>query len=74
MSVRRPPHIDQHVRVVFLGATVPGVIGEIEEQRRRLLVRTEEGEEITFALSRATGQFVAEGSSTGPRLVFPDPR
>ena len=48
MPVRRPPHIGQHVRVVFLGATVPGVIDEIDEQERRLLVLTEEGEKITF--------------------------
>ena len=74
MPVRRPPHIGQHVEVVFLGATVPGVIDGIDEQERRLLVLTEEGEEITFALSRATGQFVAEGSPTGARLVFHDPR
>jgi hypothetical protein len=72
MPVRRPPHIGQHVRVVFLGATVPGVIDEIDEQERRLLVLTEEGEEITFALSRATGQFIADGSPTGARLVFHD--
>jgi len=73
MPVRRPPHIGQHVQVVFLGATVPGVIGEINEQERRVRVLTEEGEEITFALSRATGQFVAEGGPAGPRLVFLDP-
>ena len=73
MPVRRPPRIGEHVEVVFLGATVPGVIDGIDEQERRLFVLTEDGEEITFALSRATGQFVAEGSPTGARLVFHDP-
>lgn len=59
------PHIGEHVTVAFFGATVHGVIGEIDEHQRRLCVLTEEGEAITFTLSRATGQFVAESSSSG---------
>ena len=66
------PHIGEHVTVAFFGTTVHGVIGEIDQQQRLLRVVTEEGETIAFALSRATGQFVAEGSSSGARLLFDD--
>jgi hypothetical protein len=72
MPVRRLPHIGEHVTVAFFGATVEGMIGAIDEYQRRLGVLTEEGEAITFALSRATGQFVAEDGSSGARLVFHD--
>jgi len=68
------PRVGDHVTVVFLGALLDGVIGEIDEQRRQLHVLTDYGEAITFALSRATGVFMADGSSSGPRLVFPNRR
>jgi hypothetical protein len=60
--------------VAFLGARVPGVVEEIAEGGRRLRVVTEDGEAITFTLSRATGQFAAAGSSHGARLLFNQPR
>lgn len=72
MTLTHLPRVGDHVPVVFLGALVDGVIGEIDEQRRQLHVLTADGETITFALSRATGQFMADGSSSGPRLVFPN--
>jgi len=72
MPVRRLPHIGEHVTVAFFGATVYGVIREIDEHQRQLCVLTEEGDAITFTLSRATGQFVADGTSPGTRLVFHD--
>jgi hypothetical protein len=72
MPVRRLPHIGEYVTVAFFAATVQGVIGAIDEHQRRLRVLTEEGEALTFALSRATGQFVAAGGSSGARLVFHD--
>jgi len=58
------------VTVVFLGRRVAGVVIGVEQDARRLLVTTEEDETIEFALSRATGTFLAGGNQTGPRLLF----
>jgi hypothetical protein len=69
MPVRRQPHPGDRVTVAFLGASVQGVVSDIDLARRRLQVLTEEGEQIPFKLSRATGQFVAENSSKA-RLIF----
>ena len=66
------PYVGDHVTVAFFGATVPGVIDLVEEDRRRVHVLTEDAETITFALSRATGQFVAETGSIAARLLFFD--
>jgi len=46
------------------------------EDGRRIIVTTEEGERIGFALNRATAAFTAEHVRSGPRLIFerePDP-
>jgi len=72
MPVRRMPHVGDHVTVAFFAATVDGVIAQIERDHRRVHVITADGETITFALSRATGQFVADAGSSGARLVFQD--
>ena len=72
MPVRRLPHVGERVTVAFFGAAVQAVIGEFDERQRRLCVLTDEGEAITFTLSRATAQFVAEGNSAGARLLFHD--
>lgn len=69
MRARAMPQIGGSVAVLYLGTTVPGVVTEIEEDGRGLLVLTDEGDTLTFALSRATGRFVDDGPS-GARLVF----
>lgn len=70
MPVRRLPQTGDHIIIAFFGTSVHGVIEQVEEDRRRVHVLTEDGDAITFALSRATGQFVAEDGSSGARLVF----
>ncbi len=67
---RAIPRLDGSVTVVFLGRRVAGVVIGVENDARRVLVRTDEDETIQFALSRATGTFLADGNQTGPRLLF----
>ncbi|MGI8430396.1 MAG: hypothetical protein ACR2OB_14110 [Solirubrobacteraceae bacterium] len=67
------PLLGGSVTVLYLGTTVSGVVTKIDDGGRGLLVVTEDGDTLTFALSRATGRFVDDGH-LGARLVFvPDP-
>ncbi len=50
-----------------------GVVAEVREGGRRLLVHTEEGGSIEFVLRRATARFTAEPGSAWPRLRFSEP-
>lgn len=59
--------------MAFLGRRIGGVIEDVQEDGRRLMVATDDGSRMTFALSRATGQFVEDGRQTGARLSFDDP-
>ncbi len=62
------------IGVVYLDSRVAGVISDVLEDGRRIIVRTEEGERIGFVLNRATAAFTADGIGSGPRLMFhPDP-
>jgi uncharacterized protein (UPF0218 family) len=69
MPLRRLPRAGDAVTVAFLAAAVPAEIAHVDERQRRVQVLTHEGEMIVFTLSRATGQFMAEGASAA-RLVF----
>jgi hypothetical protein len=66
------PTAGARVTISFLGRQVGGLIDEVQDDGRRLLVATDDGERMTFALSRANGQFVHEGDQTGARLSFDD--
>jgi hypothetical protein len=70
MPLRVMPHIGRSVVVVYLDSRVAGVISDVLEDGRRVIVTTEEGERIGFALNRATAAFTAERVRSGPRLVF----
>ncbi|MEA2426818.1 MAG: hypothetical protein QOF37_446 [Thermoleophilaceae bacterium] len=70
---RRKPAIGARVEVATLGSRLPGAIVEVSDDERRLVVETDAGERIGFALSRATGRFAEAGSQTGARLLFSDP-
>ncbi len=70
MRTRAMPHVGDAVTIVFLAASVFGIIERVEDERRRLHVLTEDGEAMTFTLKRATGRFVAAGDESGARLVF----
>ena len=69
---RRMPTMGAPVTIAFLDARVSGVIDEVLEDGRRLLVAASDGRRLTFVLSRATGQFVQDGEQTGARLSFDD--
>jgi hypothetical protein len=71
MRARVVPRVGGRVVVVFLAASVRGVVERVDDDLRGLQVLTEEGEEMRFELSRATGSFVS-GGQTGPRLYFGD--
>lgn len=66
------PTVGAPVTVAFLDARVAGVIEELRDDARLLVVATSDGRRLTFALSRATGQFVEDGEQTGARLSFDD--
>jgi hypothetical protein len=68
MQPSRPfPRVGDVVTVQYLGSERAGTIVVVEA--RRLLVRTEAGEEW-FALSRTTARFVREGEAYFPRLLW----
>ncbi len=69
MRARAMPVLGGSVAVLYLGATVSGVVTKIDGGGRELLVVTEDGDTLTFALSRATGRFVGDGAM-GARLMF----
>lgn len=69
MRARAMPEVGGSVAVLYLGATVAGVVTKVDRGGRGLLVVTEDGETLTFALSRATGRFVDDGHG-GARLLF----
>ena len=70
MRKRAMPYVGRPVAVVYLGAVLGGVVERVEEAGRRLLVRTEEGEELTFTLDPATAGFTLAGGQTQTRLRF----
>jgi hypothetical protein len=69
MPIRRAPRVGMPVTVVFLGRRVGASVEEVDEDGRRLVVVTDEGEAIAFTLRPATGRFAGEG---GAALVFSD--
>ena len=74
MPLRREPFVGLSVTVVFLARRVRGVVEEVYDGGRRLVVVSEDGDQIAFALSPATGNFVEEGRAIGgARLIFDEP-
>ena len=73
MPIRRAPFVGAAVTVVFLARRVAAEVERVEDGGRRLVVVTEEGEAIAFALRLASGTFFEEErGSAGARLVFGD--
>lgn len=60
------------VTVVQLASRSRATIREVADGGRRLVVVTDGGGELVFALSRATGRFMEDGNQTGARLLFED--
>jgi hypothetical protein len=58
------------VTVVWLAHRVGGVIEAVDDDGRSLAVRTDDGEELRFALNAATGLFKEDGLQEGARLLF----
>jgi hypothetical protein len=56
--------------VVYLDSRIAGTVSEVSKDSHRIVVTTEEGERIGFALSRATATFTADRVGGGPRLIF----
>jgi hypothetical protein len=72
MRARAMPYVGRRVAVIYLGATVGGVVRRVEAEGRRLAVATEEGEELLFELDRGTAAFTLPGGQTNARLRFLD--
>lgn len=66
------PYPGRPVAVIHLGTMLDGVIERVEQDGRRLVVRTEEEETLEFVLDRATGGFTLTGGQTRARLRFGD--
>ena len=69
---RRQPQVGTEVTVALLARRLGGVVQAVEDGGRRLMVLTEDGELMEFALSQATGTFTAGGRQGGARLSFED--
>jgi hypothetical protein len=67
---RAMPHVGDPVTVVFLAVRIGGVVTAIDLPARQVRVATEDGQELVFELSRATGTFLADGKQSGARLLF----
>lgn len=63
------PHLGAQVTVAFLAIQMPGRVVGIDQDGRGLEVELSDGERLRFALSRATGTFLAVGQ-TDARLLF----
>jgi hypothetical protein len=71
VALRRAPFVGAHVKVLYLARRVPGIVEEIGDDGRRLVVLTDEGELVAFTLRRGSGYFVEDGpDSSGARLRF----
>ncbi|HEY5260717.1 MAG TPA: hypothetical protein VIJ33_01230 [Solirubrobacteraceae bacterium] len=63
------PHIGGRARIVhFGGGSEPAMVVAVEDDGRRLRVRSEDGELHEFLLSPANARFVSAGDPHGPRL------
>jgi hypothetical protein len=71
VALRRAPFVGAPVVVIFLARRVRGTVEQVDDGGRRLAVVTEEGDEVRFTLSPATGNFAEEGRAVGgARLTF----
>ena len=71
---RPVPRVGAVARVSHFGGTSePATVTAIDEERRRVVVRSESGDTIEFALNRATARWVADGAHRGARLDLPAP-
>jgi hypothetical protein len=70
MPIRSLPRPGAPVAVRYLAATVAGTIERVDDDGRRVLVRTDDGEALRFVLNHATARFALEGQSWQARLSF----
>jgi hypothetical protein len=65
-QTRRAPYVGMPVQVVHLGRTDEGVVDEVREGGRTLVV-----EGVAYSLRRLTGEYVADGQPYyGVRVVL----
>jgi hypothetical protein len=65
-QTRRAPYVGMPVQVVHLGRTDEGVVDEVREGGRTLVV-----EGVAYSLRRLTGEYVADGQQYyGVRVVL----
>jgi hypothetical protein len=69
------PRVGARARIAhFGGGYEDGVVFRVEEEGRRLQVRSDDGELLEFVLNPATARFIAAGPAQGPRLeLLEDP-
>ena len=66
---RPVPRVGAHARIAhFGGGFERGLVVSVSEDCRRVEVRGEDGEVLSFVLSHATARFVSADSVHGPRL------
>ncbi len=69
MKPSRPlPRVGMRATVRYLATAVGAVVERVEDDGRRLVVLTDDGQRLEFTLRLATGHYHA--ASDGPRLVL----
>lgn len=73
LTPSRPlPRIGARARIKHFGGLVErGTVLTVEDDGRRLSVRSEDGEVHEFVLSQKSARFVSAGDAHGPRLELP---
>ena len=70
---RPVPRVGARARIAHFGGGFElATVLAVDEQGRRLEVRTKSGEVLEFVLSPATARFVSGASGQGPRLELLD--
>jgi hypothetical protein len=67
---RQIPVVGARVTVVYLAYRVGGSVESVGDGGRSLIVATDEGDELRFALNAASGLFKENGLQEGARLLF----
>jgi len=70
VSIRHHPRAGDAVTIVYLATEVAGIVEEVADGGRSLVVQSSDGGRLTFTLNRAIGRFTQGGQLTGARLRF----
>jgi uncharacterized membrane protein len=70
MRIRAMPIVGGQVVVRYLDATVEARVERVDDDAKTVVVRTAEGERLTFKLNPAIARFTLGGETSGAQLLF----